>query len=114
MINKEASEATGLTCHGGQLKGRVVESTTAIAGLTSFLDFLTPLKSCILVAHNFRAFDCKILVNHLQQNNLMSRFKNICLGFSDSLTMFRELYPQRKKTETVIQTKRSLQRSTEI
>ena len=61
------------------------------------MDFLDSFESrCILVGHNAKNFDCKIIVNHLSQHKLFSRFKELCKGFSDSKLIFTHQYPDRK------------------
>ena len=90
-ITKGASDATELTMNAGQLchKGEPVNSTTSFDGLDQFIDFLQPFTPCFLIAHNCKNFDCKVLINNLKHNNLLSKFRNICIGFSDSLSVFK-------------------------
>ena len=98
-ITKEASEATGLTCRDGQLlhHGQAVPAVTAFQALDFFLDFLEALDGpCILVGHNSKNFDSKVLLNNVHEYKLCPRLKLTCHGFSDSLTLFKEKYPSRK------------------
>ena len=102
-ISKDASAATSLTFESGQLyhKGQPVPAINIKDALEKFLQFLSECKSssckCVLVAHNCKTFDSKILVFHLKQLNLIDAFIDICDGFCDSLLTFKQEYPDRRK-----------------
>ena len=65
-------------------------------GLTRFLEWLTLRVPCLLIAHNGKSFDAKHLLNALASCNKSYEFSQKVLGFSDSLTAFRERFPERK------------------
>ena len=93
-ISAKASEVTGLTCHGDvlMLHGQPVSAVYIHAALTLFISWLSDIGSCILLCHNVK-FDAPRLTSHLLQCKLGSPFTNVVHGFSDTLPMFRSLYP---------------------
>ena len=65
--------------------------------LKPFINYLkTFQKNVILVAHNGKVFDARILVKSLQQAKLMDTFQEVVIGFVDTLTLFKSLLPGRK------------------
>ncbi|XP_028412163.1 uncharacterized protein LOC114534884 [Dendronephthya gigantea] len=65
-------------------------------GIARFLAWLKMKTPSLLIAHNGRAFDAKHLINAIASCKQMSEFSQAVIGFSDSLTAFRELFPERK------------------
>ena len=65
-------------------------------GLSKFLNWLTPKKPCLLLAHNAKGFDAKHLMRAFTSCGKVDEFCQIAIGFSDTLPAFRELYPARK------------------
>ena len=65
-------------------------------GLTRFLDWLTLKVPCLFIAHNAKSFDAKHLLNALSSCKKSCEFSQKVLGFSDSLTAFRERFPEKK------------------
>ena len=61
--------------------------------LNEFIRWLQPKAPCLLLAHNAKSFDAKHLMRILGKNNLSEDFKEVVLGFSDTLPAFRELLP---------------------
>ena len=51
---------------------------------------------CLLIAHNARSFDAKHLLNAVAACKEKHEFSQKVIGFSDSLTAFRERFPERK------------------
>lgn len=98
-ITTGASEVTGLTIAEQAnstrrlLKdGRQVETVSESEMLASFLDWL-PQPSCILLAHNCRSFDMRVLVAALQRADMMETAKRKISGFVDTLPLLKELLP---------------------
>ena len=53
---------------------------------------------CVL-DKNIRSFDCPILIHHLVQNDLLKEFDDVVCGFSDSLSLYKQLLPDRKPSK---------------
>ncbi len=79
--------------------GMPVPAVCHLEALADFLQFLSPYKPCVLVAHNCRAFDSRVLLFHLKDKHMLSAFKEICDGFADSMLLFQSLYPDRRKSK---------------
>ena len=47
------------------------------------------------MAHNAKAFDAKHLVKAVTSSDLLPKFSQVVLGFSDTLPAFRQLFPDR-------------------
>lgn len=78
--------------------------------VNAFLDFITFLsengKGVYLAAHNCRNFDAVILFNQLHFYNLWGEFCKTVIGFSDTLPMFKTMYPiffKNYKQETLVE-----------
>ena len=76
--------------------GWPVAATSVDDGLSKFLNWLTPKKPCLLLAHNAKGFDAKHLMRAFTSCGKVDEFCQIAIGFSDTLPAFRELYPTRK------------------
>ena len=98
-ISKGATEATLLTCEDGVMyhRGQPVPTVTIAEALASFLEYLALFDHpCLLVAHNCKSFDSRIFMFHVKNNEMINAFKEVCLGFSDSLLIFKTIHPERK------------------
>ena len=64
-----------------------VDSETAISDFIAFLRG----RNCatVLVAHNCKAFDSRHLIHAVQNANLLDNFKEVVIGFCDTLPYFR-------------------------
>ncbi|CAG2255966.1 unnamed protein product [Mytilus edulis] len=95
-INPKASEVTGLYRDGCSLyyKGQKVKTLSKSVGLEKFIKWL-PHKA-VLVAHNCKSFDSKIIVAQLSSVNLLNEFHCKVFGFSDTLHIFKQKFPGRK------------------
>lgn len=102
-ISSFAAKKTGLQLRHGELyhNGSPVKTVPQKEALTLLIDFIrrNSVKECILVAHNSKTFDSKVLVRHLSEFNLLQDFTQVCQGFGDSMPIFKELYPERKKAK---------------
>ena len=75
--------------------GKPVSSTSLAAGLSDLLQWLEARQPCLLMAHNAKAFDAKHLVKAVTSSDLLPKFSQVVLGFSDTLPAFRQLFPDR-------------------
>lgn len=96
-IDADASRVTGLTYIKGNMyfHGKPVLTFLPRQALQSFQKFLNfSAKPCILVAHN-APFDSAHLLRLIISHGMIENFSKIA-GFSDSLTILRKLFPERK------------------
>lgn len=96
-INPSASKVTGLhqKCGTLYLRDKEIEAITLKDALLSFQEFLNiSCKPCLLVAHN-AAFDTGHLIRAIIQNSMVETFKNV-VGFSDTLSILKKIYPERR------------------
>ena len=97
-ISKQASQANKLTIVAGQLlyKSKLVKSITLAECLQDFITYLKSFKSkIILIAHNGKVFDSRILVKAIIANNMLSELQSVLTGFIDTLPMVKTLLPDR-------------------
>ena len=96
-ITPAASAVNKLTVRSGVLHydGKPVSSTSLAAGLSDLLQWLEARQPCLLMAHNAKAFDAKHLVKAVTSSDLLPKFSQVVLGFSDTLPAFRQLFPDR-------------------
>lgn len=97
-ISQQASQAKKLMTVAGQLlyKSQLVNAITLTECLKDFITFLKSLKSkIILVAHNGKVFDSRILVKAIIANNMLSELQSVLTGFIDTLPMLKKLLPDR-------------------
>ncbi|XP_070170380.1 uncharacterized protein [Polyergus mexicanus] len=79
------------------LNNERVSSSPLQEVLCAFKRWLTVLsKPCILVAHNGLRFDFPFLFRALKKKSMIEDFKNLIVGFVDTLIILRKLYPERK------------------
>lgn len=97
-ISPAASAVNKLTFVHGTLfyNGRPVTAVKIVDAIRDLIDWLTPKKPCLLIAHNAKSFDAKHLIRAVESNNLSDDFQKVVLGFSDTLAAFRELLPEQK------------------
>lgn len=76
--------------------GKPVHATSLADGISKFLDWLKSKQPCVLLAHNAKSFDAKYLMKALISCNKVDEFCKVVLGFSDTLSAFKGLYPERK------------------
>ena len=97
-ISQQASQANKLTIVAGHLlyKSKLVNAITLTECLKDFITFLKSLKSkIILVAHNGKVFDSRILVKAIIAKNMLSELQSVLTGFIDTLPMLKKLLPDR-------------------
>ncbi|XP_022780925.1 uncharacterized protein LOC111322133 [Stylophora pistillata] len=99
VISPEASTVNKLTFQRGILfyDGKPITDAVAIdVALKTFIEWLKSRMPCILVAHNCKSFDARFLVQEAEKNGVMDDLVKTVSGFTDSLSAFRELLPERK------------------
>lgn len=101
-ISAGAAAVTGLNVQGGVLfhDGSPVTSRPAAEVLPSFIEWL-PQKT-LLIGHNAKSFDSRVLVRNLQKENLLFALRKKVVGFADTLPLCRELVQlENYKQETI-------------
>lgn len=92
VIPQKITKITGLQIQSGTMLHNFipVEAMRISSALEMFSKWLQPIEAPILVAHNAH-FDAKILTNTYVRNS----FDIPCiLGFSDTIKLFKEVFPQ--------------------
>lgn len=97
QISRGASSVTHLQLHDSVLthKGNIVSSTSIEKGIEGFTSFLNTYTSVVLCGHNVKNFDTVHLLRHINTSGLRSSFDQAVVGFSDTLPMFRQMFPER-------------------
>lgn len=90
-------DGTSVFAHGSKVAAVPIREA-----LSNFLQWLSTLKNCevILVAHNGRLFDFRVLSNAVARTVLQRQFLDKVSGFTDSLSLIRSKH---KKLEEYIQ-----------
>ena len=94
-ISQQSTDVTGIgTCRrSGQtvltVHGKPVASSTLREGMKLFLDFLSQFSKVLLVAHNGKAFDMKVLIHQARHCGLEAELVGAVAGFADTLLAFR-------------------------
>uniref|UniRef100_A0A3Q2DNG0 exodeoxyribonuclease III n=1 Tax=Cyprinodon variegatus TaxID=28743 RepID=A0A3Q2DNG0_CYPVA len=73
------------------LHHRLVFTNTLKEVVVSFITFLQMLGRPLIVGHNIRRFDCRLLAQALDDLNLRATFQASASGFVDTLPLAREL-----------------------
>ena len=77
--------------------GKPIHDAIAIdVALKNFIEWLKSRMPCILVAHNCKVFDARLLVQEAEKNGVMDDLAQTVSGFADTLPAFRELLPGRE------------------
>ncbi len=104
-ISSDATRITGLKKENGVLvnrKGETIPTVSLKKGMSDFISFLQKLKEAnaskkiVLVGHNANAFDNKHLIRSLTRAGKLDEFTKLVAGFSDTLLLMKEKYPERK------------------
>ena len=95
-ISKGASDVTHLSVANGKLcfKGNPVNTVVAKDGLVQFIAFLQAIQNPVLVRHNIKRFDLRLLHFHLNKYDLWKKFVSLVVGFVDTLAVFKKEYPK--------------------
>ncbi|XP_062596799.1 uncharacterized protein LOC134258289 [Saccostrea cucullata] len=98
-ITPMAEKVTNITWSGGVLcyRGEPVDFVRVKSALEDFLEWLEKFPSIVMVAHNGRTFDFRVLCRAFHRCGLQERFCSNVAAFCDSLTLFRQKYPKLDK-----------------
>lgn len=85
------------------LHGRPVPSVSIEQALQLFFAWLSDVGGCVMIAHNCK-FDETRLMYHIRDNHLENAFEKLVYGFCDSITIFKQVYPDmvNYKQETLV------------
>ena len=81
-------------------EGNPVETVTAEEALVQFIDYMWRIKSPVLVGHNIKRFDLRLLHHHLSRYNLWDNFISSVVGFIDTLAVFKKEFPKQSSYKT--------------
>ena len=98
-ISAGASRVTQLTVRRGKLyhMGKPVDAVKMKDALQKFVNWLKAKnKKVVLFAHNANAFDSKRIIYTLMRCNLLNPFRECVAGFVDTLSLFKNVLPERK------------------
>ncbi|XP_068672897.1 uncharacterized protein [Montipora foliosa] len=98
-ISAGASRVTQLTVRKGKLyrMGEPVDAVEMKDALHKFVNWLKAKnKKVVLFAHNANAFDSKRIIYTLMRCNLLNPFTECVAGFVDTLSLFKNILPERK------------------
>ncbi|XP_008216696.1 uncharacterized protein LOC103317949 [Nasonia vitripennis] len=99
-ISPGSSLVHGLTNDGSALYHRRVrvQSSPLQPILLELLHFLEEIvgSPCVLVAHNCN-FDSSRLLIKIRHFNLLDQFRQVVVGFTDSLSLFKKRFPGRRE-----------------
>lgn len=110
-ITTESQMITGIRIMDGQMtvKGEPVENKSICESVTNFLNWICKFPNAVLVAHNGRRFDFPVLLSALSFIGKRDDFVECVIGFIDSLSVFRKLYPRESlKQEDLVSKKLGL------
>lgn len=95
-ITPRAAEMTGFSRHGMDLYvcGQRKHTLTVYEAMQQFISFLRSLGgNVVLAAHNGYAFDARHLIKLAYAAGMWDDLNSVCVGFSDTLPLFRREYP---------------------
>ena len=95
-ISKSASEVTKLSVINGVLcfEGNPVETVATKEALEQFIGYIKAIKNPVLVGHNIKTFDLRLLHHHLNKYELWDNFTSSVVGFIDTLSVFKKELPK--------------------
>lgn len=95
-IDAGAEKATGIVFDGSKLKvkGQEVNALTIRDALKKFLEYLENMNNVVLVAHNGRVFDFRVLSYAINKCGLDQEFVKVVKAFVDSLTVMKARHPK--------------------
>ena len=97
-VSSKASEITGVTVVGETMfvKGHSVETLSIQSALTGLFGFLKKCqndKPVVLIGHNIESFDCKVLLNAVENCDKFTELQSHVVGFMDTYKLFKKCYP---------------------
>lgn len=94
-ITSASANLTGLRCRNGTMyhNGTRVEAVPIRSALEKFCRFLSKSTNNVIIGHNVQIYDCHVLLNALEACKMTSTFENHCLGFVDTMKLFKLVKP---------------------
>lgn len=99
IMSSEAEKVTGIVWDGSRLysRGKELPSVTITSALSDFFTWLQQFSNVVLVAHNGKSFDFRVLSKAAENFNLFEVFTHSVVALADSLTVLRSKFPDLKK-----------------
>lgn len=99
QMSSGAAEITGIMWDGTnlRLKGNVVAAVPIFAALSNFFLWLQKFHNAVLIAHNGKQFDFRILSNAADKSKLFNMFWESCVGCIDSIDVMKSKFPKLQK-----------------
>ncbi|CAL4123667.1 unnamed protein product, partial [Meganyctiphanes norvegica] len=96
--SKEATEPEYyVVLNTGSIDSKAVITVAEADAIKGFVDYLCDDDSKkILIAHEGEKFDFPVLLEHVKKYNLMDSFKEVVLGFVDTMPLFKCLFSCRQ------------------
>lgn len=96
QLDPNAERATGIVFDGSTLyvRGQRVAAIPIREALDNFLEWLKKFSDVVLVAHNGRVFDFRVLCIAVNKCNLQNTFRETVTAFVDSLSVMRRNVPK--------------------
>ena len=96
QMDPNAEQATGIVFDGTSLyvKGQQVNAINITDALDQLLTWLKQFDNVVLVAHNGRVFDFRVLCSVINKCKLRHVFTEIISAFVDSLNVMRKTIPK--------------------
>lgn len=98
-MSNEAEKVTGIVWDGQKLfyKGAELNFVNIKVAISDFFMWLNQFSNAVLVAHNGKNFDFRVLSTAVYNCNMYDNFTQIVMGFVDSLAVFRSGFPKIEK-----------------
>ncbi|CAG2185916.1 unnamed protein product [Mytilus edulis] len=98
-MSNEAEKVTGIVWDGRKLfyKGVELDFVNIKVAISDFFMWLNQFSNAVLVAHNGKNFDFRVLSTAVYNCNMYDNFTQIVMGFIDSLALFRSNFPKIEK-----------------
>ena len=77
------------------VNGKKVTTTLIHPAIDNLLSWLEKMQNVVLVAHNGRKFDFPVLISAISNVKALDKFYSCVIGFLDSLTMLKKVFPGR-------------------
>jgi len=74
----------------------ILPAVSICEGLEQLMNFLGKFEDIMLVAHNGRKFDFKVLIEALVSSNLLLKFYDVVAAFLNSLRVFQQKFLSRR------------------
>ncbi len=103
-ITEEAERITGIHVEKAEdgetvvmsLQGCTVEAASLTNCIRDFIVWLEDKQRVVLIAHNCRKFDARILMAGIHAVDMYDQFIDKVWNFSDTFTLFKQIIPKQK------------------